>query len=105
MSHSDEGWIYYSFTNPATNQWQLKVTFVKRGHILRGSGADRRRQLPGLKRAARKWTDFCRLGPVGCSRRKPLSAFAGSIGFARAGLACIPFAIADLILAATGFLA
>ena len=49
-----ETFLYYSNRNPATGQWQRKVTIVKRITsfgvpvlIGRGSGADRRGLLPG----------------------------------------------------------
>ena len=42
-----ETFLYYSQRNPSTGQSQRKVTFCQEDHLLRGSGADRGRLLPG----------------------------------------------------------
>ena len=51
MGHSDEGWIYYSFTNPATGRDEPKASYVKAldwGGIPAAIGAGvYRRDIPG----------------------------------------------------------
>ena len=69
MGHSDEGWIYYSFTNPATGRDEPKASYVKAldwggtpGAI--GAGVYRR-DIPGTNQWQRKVTFVKRVTSFG----------------------------------------